>query len=455
MSAVLKEAKHTVEVFIDDQGSNDVIIRDLKRFKPDIVGFSLLTPTVPWALGVAKRIKQEIGAITVAGNIHAMIYPQIIEEDGIDIVCIAEGELLIKELAGRIDRQEPYTDIEGFWVKTPEGIIKNQMPAVVLNLDAMPFHDRDLYDKYFFFRKSKYLRFLSGRGCPFRCAFCANSFLLDHYQGKNYLRKRSVAHAISELEYHIKRRKPKHIFFVDEVFWVGNDWLREFAAEYKKKIGIPFTANFRWGRGFSEIDMKMLKEAGLETMIVAIETADEKQRMELLNKRVPDTEIFQVTDWLKKYRVNFGSSSFFGLPGESVDRHIDQLAFFRKVKPIYLWTTFFQPYPGITLTQHQEIQPYLSDHASFGATFHQEMPLDLPDKTTLENLKKVYFLMMIWPRTVPLFRRLIRWRVRLLFDMLFILHFAYYAFKFERVSFLQYLFHLRVFGWNMLFKRKR
>ena len=455
MSAVLKEAGHTVEVFIDDQSSGDAMLRELARFEPDIVGFSLLSPTVSWALNIARRVKRNIGAITVVGNIHAMIYPQIIDQDGIDMVCLAEGELLMKELADRIDRKQPYADIEGFWVKTPGGIVKNPLPADVLDLDTMPFHDRDLYDKYFFFRNSSYLRFLIGRGCPFRCSFCANSFMTDHYHGKKYIRKRSIIRAIQELEHHVKKRRPKHIFFVDEVLWINNDWLREFATEYKKSIRLPFTANFRWGPGLTEGDLQLLKEAGLEMMIIAIETADERQRMELLNKRVADEEIFRVTGWLKKNSINFISSSFFGLPGESVDTHIEQLAFYRKAGPLYLWTTFFQPYPGITLTQQPEVQACLPQQSSFGATFHHEMPLEIPDKQALENLKKIYFLMMIWPRSVPLFRKLLRLNLRIFFDALFICHFAYYAFKCERISLVQYLFHLKVFGLNLLFKRKR
>lgn len=455
MSALLKRSGYSVEVFFDDQTNESLFIKELKRFAPDIVGFSLLSPTVPWALKIAKRVKREIGAITIFGNIHTMVNPEIIQEEGVDIVCLAEGELLLEELADCIDKKQSYAHIKGFWIKTNQGIIKNPMPQAVLNLNEMPFHDRLLYDKYFYFRHSKYLRFLCGRGCPYRCAFCANTFLTGHFGVKNYVRKRNFILLIKELEYLVKKRNPNHISFIDEVFWVDNDWLRNFLSLYKEKINVPFTANFRWGKGFTENDVKLLKEAGLKALIIAVESADEKQRMGLLNKPVTDEQILQVTGWLHKYKIDFIVNLFFGLPDDRVDTYIDKLVFFRKIRPTYLWTAFFQPYPGIRLTELPEIKKYIPENKPFEPTLHHDMYLNLPDRDAIVNLKKIYYLLVIWPKSVPIFRRLIRYHLSIFFDILFALHFTFYAFKFERVSLLQYLYQVKIFGINVFVRKKK
>src|SRR5687768_444139 len=92
MSAVLKQAGHTVELFIDDQSNEDAFDADVKAFRPDIVGFSILSPSVPWALNTARRLKSEIATLTIFGNVHAITSPQIIDDPCVDIVCLGEGE---------------------------------------------------------------------------------------------------------------------------------------------------------------------------------------------------------------------------------------------------------------------------------------------------------------------------------------------------------------------------
>lgn len=455
MSSVLKEAGHSVEVFIDDQTNEDLFINELKQFNPDIVGFSLLSPTVPWALKIAKRVKEEIGAITIFGNVHCIVNPQMILEDGVDIVCLAEGEFLLKELADCIDKKQSYTHIEGFWIKTKQGIIKNPMPQTVLNLDKMPFHDRSIYDKYFFFRHSKYVKVSCGRGCPFRCAFCSNAFLAKHFGIRNYVRKRNPALIIEELEYIKKIRNPDYIFFIDEVFWVDNDWLRTFLSLYKDKIAIPFTANFRWGEKFTENDVRLLKEAGLRAIIIGVETANERQRIELLNKPARDKQIFQITEWFHRFKIDFTVSAFFGLPDDTVEDHINRLAFFRKIRPTYLWTSFFEPYQGISLIELPEIKKYIPENKPFEPTLHHGMYLNIPNKNSLTNLKKIYFLLMLWPKSIPFFRRLINYKLPIFFDILFISHFTFYVFKFEHVSIFQYLYHIKLNGINTFLRKRR
>lgn len=450
MAAVLKRGGHTVEVFVDQDGDGRRVLRELREFRPDVVGFSLLTPSVPWALRIAQRVKNDLGAVTVVGNVHVMMSPEIVGEDGVDIACLGEGEHSMLELCAAIDAGGDYSHIDGFWVKTPHGIVKNPMRADLVNLDEQPWIDRAMYNRYFFFRHSPYLRVMLGRGCPFRCSFCSNPALMDHFGGlKSYVRKRSPSSAIAEIESLIARHptRVKHIFIIDEVLWVKNEWLREFLHLWQERIALPFTAAFRFG-GISEEEIKSLAEAKAGPICVATESGDEQQRKTVLGKPVSDEHILQVAGWLHRYGIEFGSSAFFGLPGDSVDDHVRRLPFFRRLNPKYLWTTFFQPYPGLALTRNQDVQRFLPPHGAFEATFHHDMYLDLPDRDRLVNLKKVYFLMMKFPRSERLLLWLTRFRIPLLFDLLFLSHFTYYIFWAERVSFLQWLYHIRIFAVN-------
>ncbi len=456
ISAVLKQAGHTVEVFFDDQLDEDRFIAELQAFRPHAVLFSILSPSLSWSLRLGRRVREECGAITVFGNVHVIACPGLIDDEAVDIVCTGEGEFPMLALCKAIDEGTSYASIDGLWVKTPAGVIKNRACDDLVDVDALPFHDRAMYNKYGFFSHSTYLRVMAGRGCPFRCSFCMNPVLMDHFGGKRYLRKRSPEGAIREIEETIRSQpgKIKFLFFIDEVFWVKNDWLHEFLDLYKKRISLPFSANFRFG-GITEDDIKLLAEAGASNMILATETGDEEQRRGIMNKPVTNEQIFRIADWMHKYGISFASSCFFGLPGDTVADHVARLEFYRRVNPTYLWTTFFQPYPGIDLAKHEGIAPFIPEQKEFALTLHTDMYLDLPDRARLVNLKKVYFLCMKFPWLTKPLVALTKLKCDWFFTFVFGIHFAYYVFRFERVSLYQLFVHVRNFAINPFLRQKQ
>lgn len=448
MSAALKAAGHEVEVFIDLYLGEQTIIDQIKGFNPDIVGFSVLTPSVPWACDLARRIKKELPVITVFGNVHAILNPeQMIATDGVDVVCTGEGETPLRRLADAIDSNLAIESINGLWLKSDGKVVRNPAEKALVDMDAQPDIDRGLYNKYRFFRTSPYLRVMTGRGCPFRCSFCTNTVLMDHFGGaQSYIRKKSPEAAVAEIRRLIENHpgRVRHIFFIDEVFWVKNEWLREFLQRYRQEINIPFTANFRFG-GITEEDIRLLASAGATGLAVATETANESQRRGLLNKPVKNQHILQVVDWLHRYRIPFASSVFFGLPGDAVQDHIDRLPFFRTIAPTYLWTTFFQPYPGLPMVEDPQVKPLIKADLEYQLTSHQDLCLEVEDSRRLVRLKKVYFLMMKFPKLERPLLALVNSRIPLLCDLLFLGHFSYYIFIAERISPYQYFSHLWIY----------
>ena len=445
MSSVLKEAGHTVDVFCCTGTNDEKFADEVAAFQPDIVGFAVFVPGREWTIRMGKMVKERSGAVTVYGNVDAMLNPGILIEAGADIICLWEGEEIMCELAACIDEGRSYSHIKGLWLNTPDGVVKNEMPDHLLDLDALPFHDRGLYDKYAFFRHSKYLRLLNGRGCPNRCSFCFNRNVREHFGGVRYIRKRTPELAIQEIEHHVRNRKRlKQIYFVDEVFWVTNSWMREFLKRYKERVRVPFMANFRWGP-IKEEDIQLMAEAGAVWMICAIESGDEHQRRTLLDKDVSDDHILQIAGWMHKYGINFGVNYFFGLPGDTVEDHVARLDLLWKINPTYLWTTYFEPYPGLVLTERPETQALLPERKEFAPLSHHEMYLDLPDKDRLMRLKKIFHYCVRCRALSPLLIWLTKFRIPVLFDLLFMSHYAWNVFRYHRVSFVQLLQHIKVF----------
>jgi hypothetical protein len=168
---------------------------------------------------------------------------------------------------------------------------------------------------------------------------------------------------------------------------------------------------------------------------------------------VSDAHILEIGRWLHEHDVAFGSSVFFGLPGDTFEDHIDRIPFFRTLDPIYLWTTFFQPYPGLKILEDPAIRASIPEGKEFEPTFHHEMYLDLEDRDRLTNLKKVYFLMVRFPVLERPLKALCRYRIPLLFDVLFLAHFSWYARKAEHISLVQMLHHIRAMTVNPVLRR--
>jgi len=307
MSAVLKLNGHIVEIFIDDQKDNGDFLDEIRAFKPDIVGYSVLSSSIEWALNSAKIIKENIDTITIFGNLYILLHQELINDSSLDILCIGEGEFPLVELASKLDSGENYNNIVSLIVKTPQGIIKNPVGPVV-DVNELPFLDRDVYDKYDTFRHSNNLKVALGRGCPFQCSFCACPFQKEYYGAKNYIRKMTPERAIEEILYHVKKRKPNYIYITDEVLWIENNWLRHFLSLYKEKIGLDFLCSYRWGP-IEEDDIRLLSESGVYWVALATESGNEEKRITVLNKKDKENEWQKQQETKKQEQQNLAYCS--------------------------------------------------------------------------------------------------------------------------------------------------
>jgi len=103
LSAVLKNAGHDTNLFVDPQLFNDVYIHsntlgklfDFKEFlllqiinyNPDLICFSVDTESYQWACNIAKLVKNNIDVPILFGGIHPSSIPErVISNDFIDIV---------------------------------------------------------------------------------------------------------------------------------------------------------------------------------------------------------------------------------------------------------------------------------------------------------------------------------------------------------------------------------
>ena len=110
LSSVLKRAGH--ECFIFDQANpatpNEVIVSEIRRIKPHLVGLSFLSTTsYPYAKILAREVRAADSHVKIAfGGVFASLNAQLVklQVPEVDFVCRGDGEQLILDLLERLRR---------------------------------------------------------------------------------------------------------------------------------------------------------------------------------------------------------------------------------------------------------------------------------------------------------------------------------------------------------------
>ncbi len=417
ISALLKKHGHQCNLIIVSEHKD--YLHEIKRYDPDLIAFSTMTGPHKWVLETAENIKRNLNVPVILGGAHPTFFPEIILDPSVDMVCMGEGEYAVLELAGKLDKGEDVSRIKNLWIKKDGQIIKNELRHLVSDLDELPFPDRTLYDSCALLRSVPAMKFLTGRGCPYRCSFCFNHKFNEMYRGAGrVVRKRGVDSLIEEIKETSRRYDLKLIRFPDDTFTGSRRWLLQFLSKYKEEVGLPYTGLAR-ANELNEDVVKMLKSSGCLNVYFGLETGSEKLRNEILKKGLTDKQIIDAAALLKKHRVKFGTYNMFGLPNETLSLAFETIKLNRKIKPHYTINNVFQPYPKTEIADYAAEHGMLNPNIGYLDTMNEGSILQLGDINRLINLCRFAYLAIKAPLLTPLIKVLIKLPPNKLYKMLF------------------------------------
>lgn len=276
-------------------------------------------------LGLNLKIKKELNILSVFSGLYMKFNPEIINEEGVDAVCITEGDYALLDLVNNLSAGKSITELKGWWIKKNGQIFRNPALPVIKDLDSLPFADRTL------FHNNPVLHMLSTRGCPYRCSFCMYG---DEY------RCRSVDNVIEELRQAKAQTRAKFVIFEDPTFNFDLSWLKEFSQKYKKTIGLPFSCSVHADLVTAE-NIKYLKEAGCFTVTFGIESGSEYVRNQILKKGLTNMQIFSAANIIRKYKIRLRTTNIVGIPFGSLDDDLETLKLNTQCRPDFTTTRKF------------------------------------------------------------------------------------------------------------------
>jgi len=405
----------------------------VKDFRPDVIGYTMMTGEHATLLELNRKLKQEFDFKAVLGGPHPQFSQHVIEEDGVDAICIGEGDIFFPQFIDRLNAGEEYWKTETFHVKYEGEIYRNSLGPLVEDLDSLPDPDRQvLYDAEPGLLLIGSKGFVSARGCPYRCSYCFNEEYNKNYKGLGVTgRFRSPERVVEEIV-QVKKRYPLSVVSLgdDVVTLKPHGWLQEFSKLYKEKVNLPFNVTTR-ADNLREEDVKALSEAGLTYVWMGVETGDETAADEVFQRDLNNQTIISASNLLEKYGVKILALNIMGLPvKDPFEVDMRTLDLNLKIKPALASCGLLYPFPGTTIEKFAIKGGYLSseNQGEFLESNKRSSLLNFHSKTEkrkVENLQKLAGIIVEFPFLRPLTRILTALPLTGFYHFLFYIHLGY------------------------------
>lgn len=313
---------------VDDPDFKKIIRRKMEEFKPEIVGvsglFSAMFNYVNEFSACVKKMDPEVLLVT-GGNIATNCYELLFAHNPfIDAACYAEGELPMLALV-EADAPLDVLETSPSWItrkKIEEG--RKPEPTYIQDLDEIPPIDFSLaeLERYDYRCRNNNpishdeehpvrLPFITTRGCPFSCVFCAAGSL----SGKK-VRYMSAERVIADIRKARDEYKMTRLVINDDQALLDRDRIKKILAGIEE---MGLIVEFPSGLNVRFIDEEIalgLKKAGLDVANLAIESGSPRVLKEIIGKPLKLEDIRPVVEILRKSGLLVHGFFIFGFPGE-------------------------------------------------------------------------------------------------------------------------------------------
>ena len=360
LAGYLKKEGFSCGIFnepVKDEGDYiKAVLEHIKTIVPRFVGLASFVTDYEQTLTLAERIKRETNIPVIVGNAHPSICPEdfIYPSSPFDIAVLGEGEITLKEiLAGN-----PLDEIHGIAYQM-NGCMKITEKREVMDLKdcGMPAYHKINIEWYT--RPTKYIIsripasvavIYTGRGCPFKCVFCAANTVwqANKYTNHRLVRKRPIEHVIEELTLLEKCHGFDFFCILDDTFGITADEVREFCLAYKRSgLTMLWIAETRVNGAIfrDELLLAMMKDAGCIQINLGVETGSPRL-LKVIQKGITTEQIVNAFEMCRKHGIRTLANVLVNLPTETEEDVCMTEKLLDLIKPTFVSLGVTQPYPG-------------------------------------------------------------------------------------------------------------
>ena len=286
----------------------------------------------------------------MGGGLASNLFGKILHDFPLlDGVCYGEGEIPMTDLVNS-DNYVELMNNHPSWI-TRQSLKNGKTPSAsyVENLDDVPIFTYRLIDLNEYNNRSVdinnknnsskvELSIHTSRGCPFKCVYCANISLHG-----NRIRYMGIERVIKEVDVMIEKFGMNTLLIEDDHF-LGNKKraaiiLKELA---KRNIKIEFPNGLAVYAIDEEIGL-LLKDAGVGTVNLAVESGSDFVLRNLINKPLKKSQIKRAVDVLRSNGIRCHAFIVIGIPGEMDEHRAETIQMIKETG--FDWVHFFIAIP--------------------------------------------------------------------------------------------------------------
>jgi len=365
IASYLRKKISNVEVKIFDGSIGDNIESCIINFQPSIIGVTATTPQAPSAYRLGDTIRSRWPEIlTVIGGVHASVMSQEASEH-FDVVVVGEGEEVFSQIVANFRKKQ-----------LQKGILQGEP---LENLDDIPSPAFDLLNMRHYLRngiqlptlKPPVIGMVTSRGCPYRCAFCWNSFR------KAKVRYFSANRIVEEILFLRKEYGITKIYFLDDEFLINRERIEELSVLFKQS-GISKWLKWACSARATTLNLPLLKRVkGMGCVLVNIGLESGNQRILQYLKSGSATVAMneKALNIGAEAGMTMGGSFIFGTPTETLEemkQTFNWIASHPNLK--FIGISILTPYPGTKVWDYCIRKKIVTDKVNYEELIQDASP---------------------------------------------------------------------------------
>ncbi len=390
IAAVLEEHNFFVKIVDFNRYKGDYR-RDLKRWKPKIIGIGGTTPTRKGSFLTAELSKKVLPDVPVVyGGVHATFTAKDTLDNipQIDFIVKGEGEYTFLALCKKFIRNNDVDifELDGLCFRHKGEIFENSQ-ARINNLDYIPMPSRHLFEYDYNMTldcnnlKADFI--MTSRGCPASCSFCSASRMFP-----GGVKLRSMPEIQKEIEFILLRQDIKALKIFDSTFTADREHVINF-CNMIRQYDLLWECEIRADTVDRDL-LKQMKNAGCCSINVGLETTHERL-LKQIGKNIRVRQVESVMVWCRELGINTKVFFTFGHLDETYKECVQDIGYIKEKRDdidFYATTVGIRVYPGTTLEkqmQKKNLMPRNFSWARFKPSIKNLLLLETSDVLLLEQ----------------------------------------------------------------------
>ena len=392
--------------------SDEAFAAKIREFKPNLIGFSAVTPHITKCANMARLAKSVTPEVmTVVGGHHSSVLPaQTLREfPSFDLVVIGEGELTLVRLCRALENKENLEILKGIAFRQNGEITVNLPVELIADLDELHMPARHILRLKDYFQINRFkgvsspgisrrginpTQIFTSKGCWGKCTFCSNDTVFGNPALPSKVRFRSFESIAAEVERCILDFGINHFSIEDEVFPVNKELLSSM-CELFTKHKVTWNCNSRIDILRRE-DLNLMAQSGCLKLELGVESGSPRI-LSLIKKEIILSQVEDSFAWAKEAGIWRTAYLMIGShPDENISDLMLTKKFIKKIKPDLITFTIAVPYPGTELYRQMKRHDLLTTENWEDFQYYNRIPSWRTFNMTAEELVKQQKKILRW-----------------------------------------------------------